>query len=298
MSKVLKQLWSEEFEGGARKEAQLRLVPPPPPPPDYALQWKLTPKKVKKPRDGKLRLKLLVLLLFSLSALSFRLNDPFSSIEGVVSAPAVHSGKHGVAGVAAKDAKKEKAPPPRPSHEFQLNRDAIGLFKAQKFKEAFTLFEELVETQPDNGVFWTNLGMCQLRLNDLKGAKSSFAKALKILSPRTVITRDPRLSVVYNNLGSINMSQKNWGPAILDFEKALELEPDSTEARLNLAKTYELAGRPEDAAREYEIFLASPGVNAAVKPVVKIRLAKLNAFVGYLEEEDPEAVGIPVRHHR
>jgi N-glycosylase/DNA lyase len=48
----------------------------------------------------------------------------------------------------------------------------------------------------------------------------------------------------------------------------------------------ELACRPMDAAREYQEFIDNARLNPALKPAIQKRLAKLNAFIGYLKEEE------------
>lgn len=54
-----------------------------------------------------------------------------------------------------------------------------------------------------------------------------------------------------NNLGVELLKQRRVDEAILEFQKAIKLNPDYVTARLNLAHLYDLRGRIEEAMAEY-----------------------------------------------
>src|SRR5579872_4491503 len=73
---------------------------------------------------------------------------------------------------------------------------------------------------------------------------------------------DPFLRLM--TVGKNYYDQGNTDRAIESFEKALAIEPASTDAQLNLANAYLLAGRSEDAARQAQaVAKAEPNSAAA-----------------------------------
>jgi tetratricopeptide (TPR) repeat protein len=287
MSKVLKQLFREELEKAGRKASHLRLVPPPPPPPDFA---RLLLKPVKKPTVKRTRLYALFTIFLCVSGYSYwlitegrRLDRAVTYQRKVLPKRSVLQGVKPVMTepLAEMDEEREIS-----EASLQLNREGMDLFKKQKFPEAAILFARSAEIDPLNPLSLINLGMSKAKLKEFKEAKEILTKAGKLLGSASPLAGSPKLEVVYNNLGAIGIEEKSFGPAILYFQKAIQLNPEYVDARLNLAKAMELAGRPMDAAREYQEFIDNARLNSALKPAIQKRLAKLNAFIGYLKEEE------------
>jgi Tfp pilus assembly protein PilF len=79
------------------------------------------------------------------------------------------------------------------------------------------------------------------------------AEAEKLL--RDALTADIYHGPAHNNLGVLYLEQGKLYEAANEFEWARKLMPGAPDPRMNLALTLEVAGRVEDALREYETAL-------------------------------------------
>ena len=109
--------------------------------------------------------------------------------------------------------------------------------------------------------------------------KREFDKAEHYL--RQVVERDDaRFADVYNMMGVIHHDRGRFEEAQGCFEEALKINPNYTEAALNLAVTYNDLGRYDEAKRIYRAALSrgeeSPG---QLDPFVKGKIANLHAEV-------------------
>ncbi|MBU6152772.1 MAG: hypothetical protein KGP28_00590 [Bdellovibrionales bacterium] len=289
MSKVLKQLFREELERAGRKASHLRLVPPPPPPPDFG---RLQLRPIKKTKVKQTRLFVLFTVFLCVSGYSYWLITEGRRIERAITYQLKVLPRHPVLqgtrppvseSLVERDEERviSKA-------VLELNRGGVEHFKKQRYPEAAILFSRSLEIDPLNPLSLINLGMSKAKMKEFKEAKEILGKAGKLLGSASPLAGAPKLEVVYNNLGAIGLAERSYGPAILYFQKAIQLKPEYVDARLNLAKAMELAGRPIDAAREYQEFIENSALNGALKPAIQKRLARMNAFVGYLKEEESQ----------
>lgn len=109
--------------------------------------------------------------------------------------------------------------------------------------------------------------------------KREFDKAEHYL--RQVVERDDaKFADVYNMMGVIHHDRGRFEEAQGCFEEALKINPNYTEAALNLAVTYNDLGRYDEAKRIYRAALSrgeeSPG---QLDPFVKGKIANLHAEV-------------------
>ena len=85
-------------------------------------------------------------------------------------------------------------------------------------------------------------GTAYLRMNQLDKAMSMFGRALE---------QDPTLADAYNAKGVILTRRRQYDDAMQHYQKALSLNPLDAGIRLNIALTYQLQGRQEEASMEY-----------------------------------------------
>ena len=162
-----------------------------------------------------------------------------------------------------------------------LQQEALDFYQAKDYAKALEKFQFLQKKFPKDAALLNNLGLIYMKLDDLSKAEFNFQEALKI---------DPKDAATYNNFGSLRMVQKNWDEAIASFYQAILYHPAMFEAHLNLAKVYELAGRPMEAIPEYQTYLEKtakiPGANPEIRSLIEKRIVKLNSYSRYLEQRD------------
>jgi predicted O-linked N-acetylglucosamine transferase (SPINDLY family) len=103
----------------------------------------------------------------------------------------------------------------------------IALCGQERHGEALPLLEEAARAQPEDALFWENLGLCQRRLGDYEQAARSLERSLA-LRPRSV--------EALNALASTLRSLGREAQARSRLEEALTLAPDHVLARVNLAR--------------------------------------------------------------
>jgi hypothetical protein len=286
MSKVLRQLLKEDEEGLQRRKPVLRLVPPPPPPPYFPFHFKPKKKKLK-PKTKRSPLLLIVGGLFLVAGIGFLIH--FRGMQEVpVSTPApvpIQAKKSPSKPVVA-----QKTGPQTASLEEdeKLNHEAIEFYRRQQYEKSLEILMDLFSRHPKNVGLSINIAMNLLKKGDLKNAKEFLAKAERGVKPGHELSRSHQLAQIYNNQATIAELEKNLGQAQLLLHRAIDIAPDYSEARLNLARVLEVSGRPEDAIVVYEEYLARSKVDPAVKPTIEKRIAKIKAFVGYLETPEDE----------
>jgi len=109
--------------------------------------------------------------------------------------------------------------------------------------------------------------------------KREFDKAEPML--RQVVETDDRLADVHDMLGVICHSRGNFAQAEHHFERALAINPNYTEAALNLAVTYNDRGKYEAARQVYAKIKGNPGgALPGLDPFARGKIANMHAEVG------------------
>ncbi len=109
--------------------------------------------------------------------------------------------------------------------------------------------------------------------------KREFDKAEPML--RQVVEHDDRLADVHDMLGVICHARGNFAQAEHHFERALAINPNYTEAALNLAVTYNDRGKYEAARQVYARIKGSPtGALPGLDPFARGKIANMHAEVG------------------
>lgn len=124
----------------------------------------------------------------------------------------------------------------------------VLLFRLKRHEEAADAFRQLTRMSPRDAGAWVNLGAVLNVLDDYKGASDALRKAIQ---------RDKRCGVAYYNLAIAQKGQSQPKMAVSAYEECLRIEPDNTEAAINLGnlllelKNYRKATRVAEAALEH-----------------------------------------------
>jgi arylsulfatase A-like enzyme/Flp pilus assembly protein TadD len=97
-------------------------------------------------------------------------------------------------------------------------------------------FEKAIELDPDNAIFNTNIGSFFVTMAQRAKNPSDIQRAVQYF--QIAVSRDPLLASAYNGLGGALKLQGKRDEAILNWEKALEIDPNYALSAYNLAVIY------------------------------------------------------------
>tara|TARA_B100000035_G_scaffold215668_1_gene184802 strand:+ start:431 stop:2053 length:1623 start_codon:yes stop_codon:yes gene_type:complete len=100
----------------------------------------------------------------------------------------------------------------------------------KKYSEGKSILEKINSLNPNVFEVNYNLGLINLKLNNLDDAAINFEKAIKL---------NPKLSHVYFNLGLVYDRKKDFNLAIKNFQKVIEIDPNNSHAFYNLGSLYQ-----------------------------------------------------------
>jgi choline-sulfatase len=189
--------------------------------------------------------------------------------------------------------------PKDPSLYHQLGGE---LEKAGRYAEALRLYETALRRGVDNGRLHSRIADLSLRAGEKDRAIVEYEKAAQFnpsdLESQTnlgtaylekgraadaervfqwVLSNDQRNAAAHNGMGLIFVQRREMPAAKLQFEQAVQLDPDMVEAQMNLGLIYEMAGDRARARQCFEAFLAKASGTqyASIIPKVKQELATL-----------------------
>ena len=155
---------------------------------------------------------------------------------------------------------------------------AVRLMEDRQFSEAAAEFEQALAADPNNDTVRIQYATClfaqqrddearkqfemeRQRLGDLPGLNyylgrldlraKQYASAIKKLAP---LESDPALSKVSFYLGLAYLSDGQQARALECLQRAARNNPDDPEVHYRLGRLYSVAGRTEDANREYKLY--------------------------------------------
>lgn len=94
-------------------------------------------------------------------------------------------------------------------------------------RQAQSLFRQVLSIDPGDAQANIHLGVMEMWARDFKKSREYFERAQR---------REPGNPLILNNLGFSILEDGNPAEAILFFEKALEIDPEHIEARINFAR--------------------------------------------------------------
>ncbi|MCU0236814.1 MAG: sulfatase-like hydrolase/transferase [Acidobacteria bacterium] len=122
----------------------------------------------------------------------------------------------------------------------------VALFRTKRLAQAEEAYGKALALDPRQASAHANLGSLLLaryladrNANRLERARAAFTRAIEL---------DGRSAAAYNGRGAAFKFAGGLEPALADWKKALELQPDLTDAYLNIGLTLIAAGRKEEAA--------------------------------------------------
>jgi TonB family protein len=122
----------------------------------------------------------------------------------------------------------------------QSKPPGIELYKAGKYREAIVSLNGAVKDKQyeKNGEIWNLLGLTYLAVDDLKNARKSLEKAVKL---------DQANSIFHGNLAYVYLLQRNSKKARSEADKAIKIDPQNVPA-LIVRGTANYWDRKHDAA--------------------------------------------------
>jgi tetratricopeptide (TPR) repeat protein len=135
------------------------------------------------------------------------------------------------------------AVPQEPS-ESQAESRGDGLLARRQYQAAVTAYEQ---APLDSASVWNKMGISYEMLYDNTAAKRCYEKALQL---------DSKNAAAINNLGSLEMADKNYKKAEKNYRHAIKLQPSSALFHKNLGTAYISARRYKNGWEEYRAALA------------------------------------------
>jgi tetratricopeptide (TPR) repeat protein len=154
---------------------------------------------------------------------------------------------------------------------------AVATYQRNRvWKNALTLWEDVVSKAPGNARGHNNLGLAYQTMGRLQASIQEYQTALRLIPNfaeahynlgnayqvlgrfeeaireyEKALTLNPRYASAYINLGTTYHTQRYYEEAIRSYREALRLDPDSVFAHINLGVTYYAQGRLEEAIEAY-----------------------------------------------
>ena len=85
------------------------------------------------------------------------------------------------------------------------------------------------------------------------GQENKFAEAIS--NCELAIKIKPKDDNIYDTLGTVYFTQKDYNNALLNYQTAINLNPDNSEAQQHLAETFAITGKCTEANTHLELAL-------------------------------------------
>jgi uncharacterized protein (TIGR02466 family) len=143
-----------------------------------------------------------------------------------------------------RNSSERKSPTNLPSEALSTAR---SLHKSGQLQQAQVLYAKILQSEPDNPQLLNYFGVLKAQIGDREGAIDLLEKAVKI---------DHSFGYL-NNLGNVYRSANRLEDAINCYQKALQLNPQSSDSHLNLGIALTEKGEILDAIKAFEAALSA-----------------------------------------
>ena len=117
-----------------------------------------------------------------------------------------------------------------PANNGPADEEMARLHLARKeYREAGEIFYRLATQNPQNPLYWNELGIAHHNLSELDQALKCYQRAVKA---------DSHYADAQNNIGTIFYERKKYAKAIRAYKKAISMRNDSAPFYLNLGYAY------------------------------------------------------------
>jgi len=155
----------------------------------------------------------------------------------------------------------------------QAYQQAITALKSGNTEGALEILTDLSREAPDKPRIFTNLGLAYFGLQQPDLAEQAFQQA---------VTRDPDDAVAYNHLGILRRHKGRFQEALIQYQRAIEIDDNYAPAHLNLGILFDLYLQDlEKALQQYQKYQVlssedNPQVNGWIVDIER-RLKAANA---------------------
>lgn len=162
---------------------------------------------------------------------------------------------------------------------FTLYAESEGelLFKQNKPEEAVFILEKEIADGTASAAAWNYLGLSYYQLGDYEKSIEVFQKGLSVSGTNK--------KVLAFNAGNSCFSLKNYEKACDYFSLALKADSNYSNALLNRANSYLMAGRYKEACEDYEVYLIKEPNGGQNEKIIRI-LELLREEQKRIEEEE------------
>jgi tetratricopeptide (TPR) repeat protein len=167
----------------------------------------------------------------------------------------------------------------RPDYADARSDYAGVLGRLGRLPEAIPHYEAAARLKPDDATIRYNLGLALMRAGRLPEARVSLENAVRL--PRGRGRAD-----WHATLGNVLLDLNEVPAAAAEFARALEIQPEATEARHNLALALVRLGRPAEAIPHYEAVLRRLPGSAQVHHNLALALAQAGRVPEAIAQEE------------
>jgi tetratricopeptide (TPR) repeat protein len=133
---------------------------------------------------------------------------------------------------------------------YQLYMQGRYLHFKYKFEDALKFFEAAAEKDPEYPLAYTGLALNYLALGYTSAERQEFMKKALAAADKA-IALDPELDEAHNALGWVKyLAQWDWSGAEQEFQRAIQLNQNNSQAHINYAAVLSAQGKHEQALQE------------------------------------------------